>query len=43
MPITAQKAQERYNQGTVSNTMPKMFPTLQQRLANMKNIKVTTV
>ena len=43
MPITAQKAQERYNQGTVSNNMPKMFPTLQQRLANMKNIKATTV
>ena len=43
MPITAQKAQERYNQGTVSSNMPKMFPTLQQRLANMKNIKATTV
>lgn len=42
MPI-AEKAQERYNQGTVSNNMPKMFPTLQQRLANMKNIKATTV
>ena len=42
MPI-AEKAQERYNQGTVSNSMPKMFPTLQQRLANMKNIKATTV
>lgn len=40
---TAEKAQERYNQGTVSNNMPKMFPTLQQRLANMKNIKATTV
>lgn len=43
MPITAQKAQERYNQGTISNNMPKMFPTLQQRLANMKNVKATTV
>lgn len=43
MPITAQKAQERYNQGTISNTMPAMFPNLQQRLANMKNIKATTV
>lgn len=42
MPI-AEKAQERYNQGTVSNNMPKMFPTLQQRLANMKNIKATTI
>lgn len=42
MPI-AEKAQKRYNQGTVSNNMPKMFPTLQQRLANMKNIKATTI
>lgn len=42
MPI-AEKAQERYDQGTVSNNMPKMFPTLQQRLSDMKNIKVTTV
>ena len=40
---TAEQAQKRYNQGTISNNMPKMFPTLQQRLANMKNIKATTV
>lgn len=42
MPI-AEQAQERYNQGTVSNNMPKMFPTLQQRLSGMRNIKATTV
>lgn len=42
MPI-AEKAQKRYNQGTISNNMPNMFPTLQQRLANMKNIKATTI
>ena len=42
MPI-AEKAQERYNQGTVSNRMPKMFPNLQRRLSGMRNIKATTV
>ena len=41
--LTAEKAQERYNQGTVSNNMPKMFPTLQQRLQGMRNVKATTV
>lgn len=43
MPITAQKANERYNQGTVTNNMPNMFPNLYQRLSGMKNIKATTV
>ena len=42
MPI-AEKAQERYNQGTVSNRMPKMFPTLQQRLQGMRDVKATTI
>lgn len=42
MPI-AEQAQKRYNQGTVTNNMPKMFPTLQQRLQGMRNVKSTTV
>lgn len=42
MPI-AEQAQKRYNQGTVSNKMPKMFPTLQQRLQGMRDVKATTV
>ena len=42
MPI-AEQAQKRYDQGTVTNNMPKMFPTLQQRLQGMRDVKATTV
>lgn len=38
-----EEANKRYAQGTVTNNMPKMFPNLQQRIANMKNVKVKTI